>query len=223
MKQKILIADDEKRMRILIGDFLSREGYEVIEASNGREALNHFLHETNIQLVILDIMMPLLDGWEVCKEIRGVSKVPIIMLTAKNSEIDELTGFHIGTDEYIKKPFSPSVLVARVNALMQRTYPSIQKIEKGNLKIYLDSNKIESSGIEIYLSYKEYKLLIYMIENENTILTRDQILNQVWGYMYEGTDRIVDTNMNRLRAKLQSSSKYIKTMRGFGYKFEVDK
>ncbi|NQT58237.1 MAG: response regulator transcription factor [Bacteroidetes bacterium] len=221
MKKKILIADDESRMRILISDFLINEGYEVIEALNGREAVDKFVEDPSIHLVILDIMMPVLNGFDTCSQIRKISKVPILMLTAKNTENDELQGFRKGTDEYIKKPFSPSVLVARINALMLRIYGDSKKISKGNLLINSDSHLVEINGASIDLSQTEFKLLLYLIENENRVLSRDQLLNYVWGYDYDGTERTVDTHMNRLRIKLKSSGNYLKTVRGFGYKFKV--
>ncbi|SHH33590.1 response regulator transcription factor [Clostridium grantii] len=223
MKKKILIADDEMRMRILISDFLINEGYEIIEASDGKEALEKFTNEPTIHLVILDIMMPYLTGWEVCEEIRKISKVPIIMLTAKNAENDELFGFKKGTDEYIKKPFSPSILVARVNALMDRTYGDSNLLIKDCLTIDTEKHIVKSQGDTIDLSITEYKLLLYMIDNENSVLSREQLISKVWGYDYDGTDRTVDTHINRLRIKLKESGDYVKTVRGYGYKFEVIK
>ena len=223
MKKKILIADDEMRMRILISDFLINEGYEIIEASDGKEALEKFTNEPTIHLVILDIMMPYLTGWEVCEEIRKISKVPIIMLTAKNAENDELFGFKKGTDEYIKKPFSPSILVARVNALMDRTYGDSNLLIKDFLTIDTEKHIVKSQGDTIDLSITEYKLLLYMIDNENSVLSREQLISKVWGYDYDGTDRTVDTHINRLRIKLKESGDYVKTVRGYGYKFEVIK
>lgn len=223
MKIKILVADDETRMRILIGDFLSNEGYEIIEAADGREAINKFYEDQSIKLVILDIMMPYIDGLEVCAQIRKVSDVPIIMLTAKNTENDELSGFRKGTDEYIKKPFSPSILVARVNALVNRVYKTQEDILKGNLEINTETHTVKACEELINLSLTEYKLLMYMIENERQILSRDKLLNSVWGFDYEGTDRTVDTHINRLRIKLKNCGDYITTVRGYGYKFEVIK
>jgi len=223
MNKKILIADDELRMRILISDFLSLEGYEIIEAQDGKEALDIFTKDPNIHLIILDVMMPYFDGWSVCKEIRNNSSVPIIMLTAKNTEPDELTGFKSGADEYITKPFSPSIFVARVNSLFNRTYSPIQSdiIVRGSLNINTKQHKVTVLDSPITLSSTEFKLLTYMIENEGSVLTRENLLDQVWGYDYEGTDRTVDTHMNRLRIKLKESCNYIKTIRGYGYKFEV--
>jgi DNA-binding response OmpR family regulator len=221
MKKKILIADDEMRMRILISDFLTNAGYEIIEAADGKQALEKFTNDPSIHLVILDIMMPYLNGWEVCEELRKISKVPIIMLTAKNEENDELFGFKKGTDEYIKKPFSPSILVARVNALMDRTYGDSSLLIRGSLVIETEKHLLKSNKDIIDLSITEYKLLLYMIENESHVLTREQLISNVWGYDYDGTDRTVDTHINRLRIKLKDSGDYIKTVRGYGYKFEV--
>ncbi|MCM1989539.1 response regulator transcription factor [Oceanirhabdus seepicola] len=223
MNKKILIADDELRMRILISDFLSLEGYEILEAQDGKEALDIFTQDPNIHLVILDVMMPYFDGWQVCEKIRMNSSVPIIMLTAKNTEPDELTGFKSGADEYITKPFSPSIFVARVNALFNRTYSPLESdiIIKGALNINTKQHKVTVLNSPVTLSSTEFKLLTYMIENEGSVLTRENLLDQVWGYDYEGTDRTVDTHMNRLRIKLKKSGIYIKTIRGYGYKFEV--
>jgi len=223
MRIKILVADDETRMRILISDFLINEGYEIIEAADGKQAITEFLKDPSIHLVILDIMMPYYNGLEVCEEIRKVSKVPIIMLTAKISENDELHGFIKGTDEYIKKPFSPSILVARVNALINRTYNNAENISKGNLEINVETHTVIASGKLIELSLTEYKLLLYMIENEANVLSRDTLLNNVWGFDYDGTDRTVDTHINRLRVKLKTCGDYVTTVRGYGYKFEVVK
>ncbi|WP_461205362.1 response regulator transcription factor [Clostridium sp. DL1XJH146] len=221
MKYKILIADDEMRIRILISDFLTNEGYEIIEAADGKKAIEKFLDDPTIKLVILDIMMPFFNGWEVCEEIRKVSTVPIIMLTAKSEEKDELNGFRKGTDEYITKPFSPSILVARVNALMNRTYGNRDYLIKGNLAMDTYKHIVKSETNIVELSSTEYKLLLYMIQNEETVLSREMLLNNIWGYDYEGTDRTVDTHINRLRFKLDPCGKYIVTVRGYGYKFEV--
>lgn len=221
MGKRILIADDESRMRILVSDFLKHEGYEIIEAKDGREALDLFIEEPSIHLVILDIMMPHMNGLEVCEEIRKVSHVPIIMLTAKTSERDELIGFNKGVDEYITKPFSPSILVARVNALIKRSYGEATFIEKGRLFIDSEQHEVRVLDEVIELSQTEYKLLFFLMENDNKVLSRDQILNYVWGYDYCGTDRTVDTHMNRLRTKLKEAGIYVKTIRGYGYKFEV--
>lgn len=224
MNKKILIADDEMRMRVLVSDFLSIEGYEIIEAANGQEAIDLFMKNPQLHLVILDIMMPYYNGWEVCEAIRDVSEVPIIMLTAKNKEPDELNGFKSGADEYITKPFSPSIFVARVNALIKRTYGlqnDSEEIIKGDLCINLKQHRVTSAGDLVELSQTEYDLLLYMIQNESRVLSRDQLLDHVWGYDYQGTDRTVDTHINRLRLKLKNCGSYIHTQRGYGYKFEV--
>jgi DNA-binding response OmpR family regulator len=221
--KKILIADDEARLRILLSDFLVNEGYDILEAKDGQEALKLFIADSSIHLVILDVMMPYLDGWEVCEEIRKLSKIPIIMLTAKSRESDELNSFHKGADEYIRKPFSPSILVARVNALISRTYPDADQLILGDLSIDLNKHVVKIDNTFIDLSQLEYKLLYYLIQNKNSVLSREQLLNKVWGYDYEGTERTVDTHINRLRIKLTTCGDYIKTIRGFGYKFEVIK
>lgn len=221
MIYKILIADDEPKMRILVGDFLKNEGYEVLEAANGEEALDIFYENKDIHLVILDVMMPKINGWEVCEEIRSLSPLPIIMLTAKNSEQDELTGFYKGSDEYVTKPFSPSILVARVKALLKRTYGDKTVCTYGHLKVDYDSHQCLWNDTIIHLSQTEFNLLDCLIQNKDNLLTREQLLNHVWGYDYEGSDRTVDSHMNRLRTKLGVASKYIHTVRGFGYKFEV--
>jgi len=223
MKKKILVADDESRMRILISDFLKDAGYSIIKASDGAEAIVEFRRNPDLSLVILDVMMPHYNGWEVCEEIRSTSDIPIIMLTAKVAESDELQGFDKGADEYIKKPFSPSVLVARVNALIKRSYKDISIIKKGRLIIDTEKHILKCDDIKIDLSLTEYKLLMYLIESESVVLDRDSLLNNVWGYDYTGTDRTVDTHINRLRDKLNAASSYIKTVRGYGYKFEVTK
>jgi len=224
LKKTILIADDEPRMRILISDFLHNEGYSVIEAVDGTDAVEKFLHKPNIHLLILDIMMPGLNGFEVCRRVREISKVPILMATAKTSEEDELKGFNEGSDEFIRKPFSPSVLVARVNALIKRAY-SDEKVllQRGDITIDQVELKVSIKDRDIDLSHTEYKLLLYMIENDNQALSRDQLLNYVWGYDFDGTARTVDTHINRLRMKLEGCGDYIKTIRGFGYKFEEKK
>ncbi|MBN2897258.1 MAG: response regulator transcription factor [Clostridia bacterium] len=221
MKKKILVVDDETRMRILLSDFLTAEGYEVIEASNGREAMNTFCSMPGIRLIILDVMMPELNGWQVCEEIRTISDVPILFLTAMSSENDEIKSFICGADEFIKKPFSPSVLVLRVNALIKRIYGEEDIIEKGMLRIDRTCNMVWETHDLIELSQTEFKLLMYLIQNEHAVLSREQILDNVWGFQYDGTDRTVDTHMNRLRIKLKKSNHYIRTIRGIGYMFEV--
>lgn len=221
MTYNILIADDEPRMRILIADFLRTEGINVLEASDGEEALDIFYETPDIHLVILDVMMPKMNGWDVCGEIRETSQVPVIMLTAKNTEQDELTGFDKGSDEYITKPFRPAILVARIKALLTRTYGQLQTTEYGCLSVDYTNHNVTVSGSPIKLSNTEFKLLSYLIQNKDNLLSRDQLLNNVWGYDYEGTDRTVDSHMNRLRAKLDDAGAYIQTVRGFGYRFEV--
>ncbi|GMQ58665.1 response regulator transcription factor [Vallitalea sediminicola] len=224
MNKKILIAEDEIRMRILVSDFLTMENYDILEAKDGKQAIDIFMKNPDIQLVILDVMMPYYNGWEVCEEIRNISNVPIIMLTAKNTEPDELNGFKFGADEYITKPFSPSIFVARVNALIKRTYSTLGQgdIIKGSLSINVTRHKVTTNKIPIDLSQTEYSLLLYMIQNEGQVFTRDQLLNNVWGYDYQGTDRTIDTHINRLRIKLKDCGHYIQTIRGYGYKFEVN-
>lgn len=221
MSKKILIADDEKKMLIMLQDFLKRDQFEVISVSNGLEAYEAFLQDPTIDLVILDIMMPVMDGIEACAKIRETSDIPIIMLTAKTREVDELLGFHKGADEYIKKPFSPSVLVARVKALLKRTTKKQDTYNNGILNIDFINHIVKVDTNSIKLSKIEFKLLEYFIDNENSVLNRDQILNAVWGFDYVGTDRTVDTTINRLRIKLLEADTYIQTIHGFGYKFEV--
>lgn len=222
MTDKILIADDESRMRRLVSDFLKREGFIVIEAVDGKEALEIFSQDQNISLVILDVMMPGYDGWTVCREIRKISKVPIIMLTAKSEEIDELFGFELGADEYITKPFSPLILVARVQALLRRTSKGGKETKNfGGIQIDESGRTVAVNGEKIELSPKEYELLVYLTNNEGIALSRDQILNSVWNYDYFGDARTVDTHVKKLRLKLGDSGDYIQTVRGIGYKFEV--
>lgn len=219
---KILIVEDESRMRRLISDYLKREDYTIIEAENGRKALEIFDSE-EIDLIILDIMMPEYDGWTVCREIRKSSSIPIIMLTARSEESDELFGFDLGADEYITKPFSPKILVARVKALLRRTYveENSTKISLGGLEIDSNSHKVFIENEEVEMTPKEYELLTFMVQNNGTALTREQILNGVWGYDYFGDLRTVDTHVKRLRIKLKTRNKYIQTVRGVGYRFEV--
>lgn len=222
VKRKILIAEDEKRIRILLHDFLEDEGYEVLEAPDGEKALEIFSASPGeIHLVILDIMMPLLNGWEVCRAIRRISKVPVFMLTAKNQDDDELEGFQSGTDEYIRKPFNPMLLVARVNAMMERVYGDSACIQRGVLVLDTEKRQLTVEGNSVELSRIEFNLLGYLIANERTPLSREQILNHVWGVDYQGSDRTVDTHMNRLRTKIGEKNDYINTVWGYGYKFEV--
>lgn len=219
---KILIVDDEARMRRLLADFLKREGLSVIEAEDGQQALDIFREEAKIELVILDVMMPRLDGWAVCRELRKISQVPIIMLTARGEEADELFGFELGADEYISKPFSPMVVIARVKALLRR-YSGVKKEIKryDGLEIDETGRNITINGTRIEMTPKEYELLVYLAENNGIALSRDQILNTVWDYDYFGDARTVDTHIKRLRVKLEDKGEYIQTIRGFGYKFEV--
>lgn len=219
MKKTILVADDEQRMRKLLADFLAREGYTVVEAENGRVALDVF-YGGNIDLAILDVMMPDFDGWTVCREIRKHSPIPIIMLTAKGEESDQLLGFEIGADEYITKPFSPRVLTARVNALFRRT-ESDRTISCNGLEIDTVARFVSADGYRLEFSPKEYELLVYLAENRGRAVSREQILNQVWNYDYFGDLRTVDTHINRVRTKLGVKSGLIRTIRGFGYRFEV--
>ncbi|MDA3847579.1 MAG: response regulator transcription factor [Vallitaleaceae bacterium] len=221
MNRTILIADDETRMRILVADFLEQAGYNTIEAKNGEEALSLYGKHPDIDLLILDVMMPLMNGWEVCHAIRDYSKVPIIMLTAKNTETDELTGFQKGADEYITKPFSPMILVARVNALIKRTYMDKQVYSKGLLLVDYNRISVTVDHVPVELSQTEYRLLTFFIENEQQVISREQLLNHIWGMDYFGTDRTVDTHINRLRMKLLAAGTYIQTVRGHGYKYEV--
>jgi DNA-binding response OmpR family regulator len=221
MKGKILLADDETRIRILVSDFLEAEGYEVITAKDGHEALDLFYQHKDVKLVILDVMMPFYDGFQVAREIRPLSNTPILMLTAKTSEIDELKGFTLGVDDYIRKPFSPSILVARINALFTRVYGHSEEIRKGCIQLDLTKHQVKIDDKCVDLSQTEFDLLLYLAENEGIVLSRDQILYKVWGFDYEGTERTVDTHMNRLRNKLGTACDYVRTVRGFGYKFEV--
>lgn len=223
---KILVVDDESRMRKLVRDFLVREDYEVLEAGDGEEALDIFYKEKNIALIILDIMMPKINGWDVCREVCETSKVPIIMLTAKSDESDELTGFELGVDEYISKPFSPKILVARVNALLRRsglTAGNDEKIvEAGGIKLDKTAHLVTVDGRPIELSIKEFELLDYFMENQGIALSREKILNNVWNYDYFGDARTIDTHVKKLRAKIGEKGEYIKTIWGVGYKFIVE-
>ena len=222
-KLKILVVDDEERMRKLLQDFLKMKDYEVLLAGDGEEAIDIFFQKKDIALVILDVMMPKMDGWEVLKTIREHSKVPVIMLTARSEESDELKGFDYGADEYISKPFSPKILVARVEALLLRT--GVQKeevLEVGGICMDESAHSVTVDGKEIELSFKEYELLQYFIENRGIALSREKILNNVWNYDYFGDARTIDTHVKKLRAKLESRGDYIKTVWGMGYKFEVE-
>ena len=220
---KILIVDDESRMRKLVKDFLVREGFQVLEAGDGVEALDIFYAEKSIALVILDVMMPKMDGWQVCKEIRAHSDLPIIMLTARSDERDELQGFDLGVDEYISKPFSPKILAARIEALIRRSKGqiSVQTMFFGELMVDRDGRKVFAFGKPVELSYKEYELLNYLIDNAGIALSREKILNQVWDYDYYGDTRTIDTHIKKLRQKLGACGEYIETVRNIGYKFEI--
>ena len=220
---QILVVDDESRMRKLVKDFLQREGYTVLEAGDGMEAMDIF-YEQKIDLVILDVMMPRMDGWQTCREIRRDSKVPIIMLTARSEERDELQGFELGVDEYISKPFSPKILVARVGALLKRIYgtEAEEKIDAGGIELDKAAHQVLVDGKSIDLSYKEFELLTYFLENQGIALSREKILNNVWNYDYFGDARTIDTHVKKLRNKLGDKGNYIKTIWGMGYKFEVE-
>ncbi|MEY8391753.1 DNA-binding response regulator [Lachnospiraceae bacterium] len=222
-KLKILVVDDESRMRKLVRDFLVKQDFEVAEAVDGEDALNQFYEQKDIALIILDVMMPKINGWEVCREIRESSKVPIIMLTAKGEESDELQGFDIGADEYISKPFSPRILVARVEAILRRTGRNDEQIlEIGGISIDKLGHQVTVDERELELSYKEFELLTYFIENKGIALSREKILNHVWNYDYFGDARTIDTHVKKLRSKLGNKGDYIKTIWGMGYKFEVE-
>jgi DNA-binding response OmpR family regulator len=222
-KIKILIADDEARMRKLVKDFLVKKDYQVIEAADGQEAIDIFFEQDDISLVILDVMMPKMDGWEVLKEIREYSKTPVIMLTAKGDERDELNGFKLGVDEYISKPFSPKILVARVDALLRRSnfITEEAKIEAGGIVIDKASHTVTIDGKSVELSFKEFELLTYFMENRGLALSREKILNHVWNYDYFGDARTIDTHVKKLRSKMGERGDYIKTIWGMGYKFDV--
>ena len=222
---KILVVDDESRMRKLVRDFLERAGFQVLEAGDGMDALDVFYDNQDIGLIILDVMMPKMDGWEVCREIRKESKVPIIMLTARGEERDELNGFELGVDEYISKPFSPKILVARVNALLRRTsgLAMDQTVSAGGIGIDKAAHIVKIDGNPVDLSFKEFELLTYFMENQGIALSREKILNNVWNYDYFGDARTIDTHVKKLRNKLGDKGEYIRTIWGMGYKFEVAK
>ena len=219
----ILIVDDESRMRKLIKDFLTQKGYSTLEAADGEEALKVFEENQNhIKLILLDVMMPKLDGWSVLRQIRQNSKVPIIMLTARGEEQDELFGFELGVDEYISKPFSPKILVARVEAVLKRTIGDKKEVKDyGGITIDPEGRTVKVDGKQVDMSLREYELLKYLVDNENIALSRDKILNNVWNYDYYGDSRTIDSHIKKIRHKLGKKGKYIETMRGVGYKFEV--
>ena len=221
---KILVVDDESRMRKLVKDFLTKKNFQVLEAGNGEEAMDIFYEEKDIALIILDVMMPKMDGWEVCREIRKNSKVPIIMLTARSDERDELLGFDLGVDEYISKPFSPKILVARVEAILRRTGQNNPEdvISAGGIVRDKAAHLATVDGKPMELSFKEFELLTYFLENQGIALSREKILNSVWNYDYFGDARTIDTHVKKLRSKMGDKGEYIKTVWGMGYKFEVD-
>ena len=221
---KILVVDDESRMRKLVKDFLTKKGFTVIEAGDGEEAVDKFFEVKDIALIILDVMMPKMDGWQVCREIRQYSKVPIIILTAKSDEKDELQGFDLGVDEYITKPFSPKILVARVEAILRRSnvLAADDTMEAGGIELNKAAHEVLIDGKSVELSYKEFELLAYFMSNQGVALSRERILNNVWNYDYFGDARTIDTHVKKLRSKLGAKGEYIKTIWGMGYKFEVD-
>lgn len=222
-KDSILIVDDEERMRKLIKDFLKQKNYNTIEAKDGEEALKVFTeNESKISLILLDVMMPKLDGWSVLRQIRQTSKIPIIMLTARGEEQDELFGFELGVDEYITKPFSPKILVARVEAILKRSMPETKELKSyDGIVIDNDGRTVSVDGKQVEFSFREYELLKYLLENENIALSRDKILNTVWNYDYYGDSRTIDSHIKKIRHKLGKKGKHIQTIRGIGYKFEI--
>ena len=220
---KILVVDDEPRMRKLVKDFLTVKGFQVVEAGDGEEAIDIFFEQKDIALILLDVMMPKMDGWEVLKTIRKYSQVPVLMLTARGEEQDELQGFKLGVDEYISKPFSPKILVARVEAILRRSSPGAKDvIDVGGIHIDKTAHQVEIDGKPVDLSYKEFELMTYFAENQGIALSREKILNNVWNYDYFGDARTIDTHVKKLRSKLGEKGEYIKTIWGMGYKFEVE-
>jgi len=221
----ILVVDDESRMRKLLKDFLSTKGYQILEAEDGEKALDIFVENRNkIKLVLLDVMMPKLDGWSVLRKIRQESNLPVIMLTARGEEQDELFGFELGVDEYISKPFSPKILVARVEAILKRVYGDTKQVKDyDGITIDQEGRTVKVDGKPVDLSLREYELLKYLLDNENIALSRDKILNNVWNYDYYGDSRTIDSHIKKIRHKLGKKGKYIETIRGIGYKFEIKK
>lgn len=220
---KILVVDDESRMRKLVRDFLVKSNYQVLEAEDGEQAVDLFFSQKDIALIVLDVMMPKMDGWQVCREIRAYSKVPIIMLTARGDERDELQGFELGVDEYISKPFSPKILVARIEAILRRTNQAAadEILSAGGIEIDKAAHLVKIDGKDVELSYKEFELLVYFMENKGIALSREKILNHVWNYDYFGDARTIDTHVKKLRSKLGDKGELIKTIWGMGYKLEV--
>lgn len=222
-RRKILVVDDESRMRKLVKDFLVKSSYEVVEACDGEQALEFFFQQKDIALVVLDVMMPKMDGWQVCKAIRQYSQVPVIMLTARGEERDELQGFDLGADEYISKPFSPKILVARVEAILRRSNAAASDVIRvGGIDINKAAHQVTIDGVPVDLSFKEFELLTYFVENQGIALSREKILNNVWNYDYFGDARTIDTHVKKLRSKLGVKGDYIKTIWGMGYKFDVN-
>lgn len=222
---KILVVDDESRMRKLVKDFLVKNSFDVLEAGDGEQALDVFYKEKDIALIVLDVMMPKMDGWQVCREIRSYSKVPIIMLTARADERDELQGFQLGVDEYISKPFSPKILVARIEAILRRTNQAVKEdvLACGGIEVNKAAHQVSIDGSPVDLSYKEFELLTYFIENRGIALSREKILNNVWNYDYFGDARTIDTHVKKLRSKMGEKGDMIKTIWGMGYKLEEEK
>lgn len=223
-RAKILVVDDESRMRKLVRDFLTKAGYDVLEAGDGEEALAIFYRQKDIALLVLDVMMPRMDGWQVCKEVRSNSAVPIIMLTARGDEQDELQGFRLGVDEYIAKPFSPRILVARIEAILRRSSPQAEEntLRCGGIEIDRAAHQVFIDGKPIDLSFKEFELLTYFVENRGIALSREKILNHVWNYDYFGDARTIDTHVKKLRSKMGEKGELIKTVWGMGYKLEAE-
>ena len=221
----ILVVDDESRMRKLIKDFLTAKGYQTVEAEDGEKAIEVYEENRNkIKLILLDVMMPKLDGWSVLRKIRQESNIPVIMLTARSEEQDELFGFELGVDEYISKPFSPKILVARVESILKRVYGDVKQVKDyGGISIDQEGRTVKVDGKPIDLSLREYELLKYLLDNENIALSRDKILNNVWNYDYYGDSRTIDSHIKKIRHKLGKKGKYIETVRGIGYKFEIKK
>lgn len=219
---KVLVVDDESRMRKLVRDFLVKSNFDVLEAGDGEQAVDIFFREKDIALIVLDVMMPKMDGWQVCREIRAYSKVPIIMLTARADEQDELLGFQLGVDEYISKPFSPKILVARIEAILRRTNPKgqVTLLTCGGIEVDKEAHQVKIDGQDVELSYKEFELLTYFMENKGIALSREKILNNVWDYDYYGDARTIDTHVKKLRSKLGEQGNMIKTIWGMGYKLE---